>query len=45
MIAALGNFHIGEMLRREPKPRRPIVRDVNWAAADVDNGRDAVLPA
>src|SRR6186713_672632 len=39
MIAALGNLHVGEMARREPKARRFVIGDVNGSRGDIEQRR------
>jgi len=37
MVAALGDFQVGKMFRREPEARRPEIGDENRARGDVEN--------
>src|SRR5258706_16223488 len=45
MIAALGNFQVGKMFRRQTKARRLEIRDEDWARGDVEQWlRSGALP-
>ena len=44
MIAALGNFDIGEMPGREPESRRRVVRDILRARGDLEQGQGRDAP-
>jgi len=39
MIAALGDFQIGKMLRRQAETRRLEIRNEGWAGGHVENRR------
>src|SRR5690606_17420963 len=37
MIAALGNFHVGKMSRRETESRRRVIGNINGSHGDIEN--------